>query len=132
MAHAVVSHATGGIAAEDTDAPFPEEMRFPTTNHEEAKWGAIERPAMQKCGGELPCAGEWGPCGKEFRRRKRFSGPYAPPLVDTVDAMARAIHDASLEADAAEAMEFRDANVIDLLDSDDELRERPPKCACVV
>lgn len=33
--------------------------------------------------------------------------------------------------DAAEASKLRGENVIYLLDSDDELRERPPKCACV-
>ena len=55
-----------------------------------------------------------------------------PLLVDIVDALGRGIHEARHEAEAAEDRQFRDANVIDLLDSDDELRERPPECAFVV
>ena len=84
------------------------------------------------CGAELPCVGGWAPCVGEFQWRKWFAGPYAPRLVDTVAARERGIHEARLEADAAESREFRAANAIDLLDIDDELRERPPKCACVV
>ena len=64
--------------------------------------------------------------------RNLFAGPYVPRLVHTVDARGRGIHETRLEADAAEAREFRGEDVIGLLDSDDELRERPPKCVCVV
>ena len=96
------------------------------------KWSATKRWARKQCGGKLPCVGERGPYFREFQRRKRYAAPYAPPLVDTVDARERGINKARLEADAAEAREFRDANVIDLLDSDDELRERPPKRPIVV
>ena len=132
MTHSLVNHARGGIVAEDTDAPFPEEMCFSPTNSEEEKWGATKRRMGGKCGGKLPCVGEWGPYAREFQWREWFAGPYVPLLVDTVDARGRGIHEASLEADTAEAREFRGANVIDLLESDDEFRERPPKCACVV
>ena len=50
-----------------------------------------------KCGGKLPCVGEWDPYVREFRRRKWFAGPYVPLLVDTVDALERALNEASLK-----------------------------------
>ena len=134
MPHKAVNHARGVIVAGDTDAPFPEEMRFCPTNHVGGKWSAIERwvGGGGGCGSELPCVGEWGPYFRGFQWRKWIAGSYAPPLVDDVAALGRAIREDILEADAAEAREFRDSNVIGLLDSEDELRERPPMCACVV
>ena len=76
--------------------------------------------------------GARNPYVREFQWRKWFAGPYVPLLVDTAAARDRGIHEARLESDAAEAREFRASNVIDLLDIVDELRERPPKGACVV
>ena len=70
-------------------------------------------------GGALSCAGERNSYVREFRRRKWFVGPYAPLLVDTGAARERWVHEARLETDAAELREFRDANVIDLLEIDD-------------
>ena len=59
-------------------------------------------------------------------------GPYAPLLVDTGAARARGIHGARLEAEAAESRDLMASSFIDLIDIHDELRERPPKSACVV
>ena len=132
MTHTLVNHARGEIVAEDTDAPFPEEVCLFTANHADAKWGATNRWMGGKCGGKLPCVGDRDPYARVFQWRDRFAGPYVPLLVDTVAARERGIHGAIVEADAEEAREFRDANVTDLLESDDELGERPPNCACVV
>ena len=121
MTHTVVNHARGEIVVGDTDAPFPEEMFYFATNHVEAKWIATKRRLGKKCGGKLPCVGEWYPYVREFQRSKWFAGPYVPLLVDTVAARGRVIQEASHAAGAEEAREFMEANVIDLLDSDDEL-----------
>ena len=81
---------------------------------------------------EPPCEGERGPLLRGFQWRNWFDGPYVPRLVHTVAARGRGIHGARLEAGAEEAREFTGANVIGLLDIDGELRERPPRRACVV
>ena len=57
------------------------------------------------------------------------AGPYVPPLVDTAASRERAIHGAHLVAEAAWAMELRAENATDVLDSDDELRERARRSA---
>ena len=121
MTHTVVNHARGEIVVEDTDAPLPEEMCYFATNHVEAKRIAIKRWMRKKCGGKLPCVGEWDPYVREFQWRKWFDAPYVPLLVDTIAARERAIQEASHAADAAEARAFREANAIGPLDSDDEL-----------
>ena len=132
MAHIVVNHARCDVVVEDTAAPFLEDMCLLTTIHVEAKRSAAKRWIRKKCGGTLHCPAERGPYVKEFQHRMWFAGPRAPPLVDTVAAWGLAIHGAILDADAAESREFRDAGDTDLIDSDDALRERPPKYACAL
>ena len=81
---------------------------------------------------ETALRGRRNPYVREFQWRKWFAGPYVPLIVDTGAAREQGVLEARLEAEAAESREPRASYFIDLLEIDDELRERPPKCGCVV
>ena len=75
----------------------------------------------KKRGGELPSVDEWGAYIREYQRGKWFDGPYVPLLMGTVALREQSIQAACREADRFEAEAFRGANVIGLLDSEDEI-----------
>ena len=73
--------------------------------------------------------GDRTPYFRELQQRTWPAGPYAPLLVDAVDARGRAIHEALLEGDAEEARQSRGAGVIEILEIDYEFRETPKNFA---
>ena len=120
MPHTAVNHARGEVVSGETEDQFQEEARFCATNHVEARSSATERWERRKDGAEIRILGERSPYVSEFQRIRWVDEPYAPRLVDTVDARGRGIHEARLEAGATETRVFRTLDVIDLLDSDGE------------